>query len=405
MADKIDDKLARELSDLMAPFLPDLLEGHENAKNANNPKWKKASAAWKALQPVLKEKIKINSIKAPEKEKCNGEQILDVTLPEDIKLDLTDQLKEVTLPKDSIESLQKIVDSCGEPRWSLWDYAGVAALLLPLVFLIIRDNFQSLFGYWVTPFWIILMVSLIIFLGAIGHGFTGFRRGILIDRRNMLSLSKLQMAAWTILVISGYMAFAAYYMEHEINNPLDIGVPATLWALMGISTASLIGSPLIKNDNFGATLKEGKNETEKSLKIDKDPTKDIVGSEVVNKCPMGSTFSDLFRGEEVGNYLQPDLSKVQMFLFTFIVWIAYALLIYQLINDLPANTSHLRAIQDQMNASNINATTLAGLQEKASNYKTLPDISGGMATLLAISNAGYLAFKSVPREKPPERNP
>jgi hypothetical protein len=223
--------------------------------------------------------------------------------------------------------------------------------------------------------------------------------GILIDRRKMVSLSKLQMLSWTILVISGIVTIAAL----KKADPLDIQIPETLWALMGISTVSLIGSPLLKNDNLETINKEvqerlpqaitdwrtkpenkEKEPTDKDIvgikiKVEgivkeehrpklKDPGKqDIIGSTVVNKDISYASVFDIFKGEEVGNYNLPDLGKIQMFIFTFFVWAAYA---FQLITQ---------------------------IKDGAFSF---PDLSEGMIGLIAISNAGYLAYKAVPRENP-----
>jgi hypothetical protein len=287
---------------------------------------------------------------------------------------------------------------------------GLALILINLLF------FIKLFPVvWV---WIITMGSLIIIFMAVGHGFTGKLWGLLIDRRNMLSLSKLQMLLWTLLVISGYITLVGIFLNNDVEHPLDIGIPATLWALMGISTASLVGSPLVKNDNFGATIKNESTEinqqTERKSEAAKDAAlkdlglidknKDIVGTEIVNKCPEGATFADLFRGEEVGNYNQPDLGKLQMFLFTFIIWFAYAVFVYQLIAKMQPNLEAIGLANHYLLTNSTNLTAKALLNSNTVSLGSLrdfPDISSGMAGMLAISNAGYLAFKAVPREKSP----
>jgi hypothetical protein len=259
---------------------------------------------------------------------------------------------------------------------------------------------------------------------------------ILIDRRNMVSLSKLQMAIWTILVVSGFVTIAALKTAFQIPNPLDIGIPETLWALMGISTASFIGSPLLKNENFKLLDKE-KEEIEKRVQTEtnnwktkngSDPNdvekaqirkkvegavieelqtksginpkdQELIGTEVANKDAKDASIFDIFRGEEVGNFKLPDLGKIQMFLFTIIVWAAYAMLVYQLI----ARITNVGPDPDMITNLVTNATSADKILMDAS-MKTLhsitdfPDISEGMTALLGISNAGYLAYKGIPRE-------
>jgi hypothetical protein len=71
-----------------------------------------------------------------------------------------------------------------------------------------------LIGGWliarVSPLWawIAVMILLTAFLSIAGKGVTGFWWGALIDDRNMMSLSRLQIILWTIVVLSGFLAAA-----------------------------------------------------------------------------------------------------------------------------------------------------------------------------------------------------
>jgi hypothetical protein len=257
------------------------------------------------------------------------------------------------------------------------------------------------------------IISLAFACVLLGGKFLGCRQGILVDRRNMMSLSKLQILIWTLLAVSGFITLAALKMANNIQNPLDVGIPETVWAVMGISTASFVGSPFLKNDNMKGDIKNDKGkpldeEKKKLVLIDlnKDKEEDsgkkeARGSEVVNKYPWQANFSDLFRGEEIGNSEMPDLGKIQMFLFTIITSIAYAALIYNLIKMIPEKTPEIIALQHSP-VITTNATLQLQLQGKISDAYDLPDISAGIAALLGISNAGYLASKSVPREVAPK---
>jgi hypothetical protein len=69
--------------------------------------------------------------------------------------------------------------------------------------------------------------------------------GILVTERNVMSLSRFQMVLWTLLILSGYLITVMRRVHAGIANPFDIGIDWKLWALMGISTASLVGSPLL----------------------------------------------------------------------------------------------------------------------------------------------------------------
>ena len=78
---------------------------------------------------------------------------------------------------------------------------------------------------------------------------------------------------------------------------------------------------------------------------------------------------DIFQGDEVGNFDQVDLSKVQMFLLTAVVLIAYSAALYDLLLDQSAVFNPLGV--------------------------SLPVFSASVSTLLAISHGGYLAIKAV----------
>ena len=83
-----------------------------------------------------------------------------------------------------------------------------------------------------------------ILLGLIGAMIKRHPLGILIDPRNKLSLSRLQVVLWTLLILSAFSGIAlqegkAIYMAPE------------LWALMAISTGSAAGAIIIKSTKAG----------------------------------------------------------------------------------------------------------------------------------------------------------
>jgi hypothetical protein len=96
--------------------------------------------------------------------------------------------------------------------------------------------------------------------------------------------------------------------------------------------------------------------------------KNAQGTLYKNPRITDASFTDLFEGNEVGNTAHVDLGKVQMFYFTLIVALAYAVDLWNV------------------------------LQNDALLYApkfSFPVFSAGMVALLGISNAGYLANKGV----------
>lgn len=225
--------------------------------------------------------------------------------------------------------------------------------------------------------WLLTLILLAFFAMVAGHGIMGLWRGLLIDEQNRMSLSRLQMMLWTIVVLSGFLTAGLSNLAGGAREPLSIAIPSELWLLMGISTTSLIGSPLIKSAKKGKPANPEETDRSFSLmavqrRIEPDKIKDAMGSEgqlVYNVRPEESAVSDLFKGEETGNAAHLDLGKVQMFYFTLILVLAYAVAL---------------------------GTLFANAAGKIAEF---PALDTGMVALLGISHAGYLTYKGISHSK------
>jgi hypothetical protein len=222
--------------------------------------------------------------------------------------------------------------------------------------------------------WFAVMLLLSSFVLVAGHGITGLWRGAFIDSRNKISLARFQMTLWTILLVSAYLTAVLININRGQPNPTDIALNPTLWMLMGISTTSLVGSPLIKSGKKqapGAAVASPPQE-ERTFEllakqgVDRDKV-DVEGQLVINKSPDDASWGDLFRGEDVGNAAHLDLGKIQMFYFTLIVLFAYGVTLAEMFR-----------------------TQMTGIE-------SFPDLSSGIVALLGISHTGYLASKAVTR--------
>lgn len=91
------------------------------------------------------------------------------------------------------------------------------------------------------------MLLLGVFTIITGHGTVGLWLGLLIDPQNRMSLSRLQLIFWTLVVLSGFLAAALGNIAAGAPSPLAIASPPQLWLVMGISTTSLVSSQLIRN--------------------------------------------------------------------------------------------------------------------------------------------------------------
>ena len=149
-----------------------------------------------------------------------------------------------------------------QPAWGRREKALVAGafaaaiLWLGWLFLLPNDserhwNFAT--KSWEEPphwrlMWLIGFVILTAFTIGVGRALTGTSKSLLIDERNKASLSRLQLALWTGLVLSAIATAAAWNINNGVNDPLGLSVPQELWILMGISTTALVGSALIKDE-------------------------------------------------------------------------------------------------------------------------------------------------------------
>lgn len=219
------------------------------------------------------------------------------------------------------------------------------------------------------PAWYLVLISLAAFTFACGRVVTGRRLGALIDERNVMSLSRFQILLWTLLVLSAYLVAALYNIFSGHLSPLKIEIQQELWWLMGISTTSLVASPLILNEksNKVADTPE-KNRTFELLKQqgDTDSSLGNQGQIVVNTDIAKARWSDMFTGEEVGNAAHLDVARLQMFFFTLITALAYAVLLG---NMFSGDLSH--------------------------GILSLPALDKSMVALIAISHTGYLSSKAV----------
>jgi hypothetical protein len=254
----------------------------------------------------------------------------------------------------------------GSPSGSKW--AGIAFLIglvvMMLVSLVIaKGRLHPTSGLQLLT--LLLAVSAML----LGRWVTGYWRGILIDGRNRLSLSKLQAVAWTILVLAAYGTAVLANLRGNRAMAFDVSVPQELWLAMGISIVSLVGSPLIKSKKKEAGAPREAEQRHAIWALTGRQVSAGARAEgvlVTLGSPSAASWTDLFEGEEVGNAGLVELGKFQMFMFTVLLIGGYGLML---------------------------ATTFSTV---SGSIMALPALSGGGVALLGISHAGYLADKSAP---------
>jgi len=266
------------------------------------------------------------------------------------------------------------------PRWMLAVLLGFPILIWIVAWLASNEPGFGDIRRWGRPTSFVVIIFLMtVFCFVVGKAVTGFWRGLLIDGRNWMSLSRFQTAAWTILILSAILvaAFGNVAIQGKPGaklpegGPLDFEIPEEIWLVMGISVTSLIGSPLIrstKKDKQPTTTEA--NRASDTLAAQGE-TMQNEGQLLVRPCPEDASWGDLFRAEEVGSAAHLDLGKVQNFYFTLILLFAYGQALFTMFGD-PTGVSKF------------------------------PEMSGGMAALLAISHAAYLANKARPQSQTAE---
>jgi len=225
--------------------------------------------------------------------------------------------------------------------------------------------------------WLVILGCLIGFAVISGRWVTGFWLGVLIDERNKITLSRLQLLLWTILVLSGFLCAALSNLQLATTDPLqalDIAIPSDLWLLMGISVTSLVSSQIVKASKEGSKQVAPAFDRQRTVGLleDKGTVRSSLafnGLMVVNNKPDQANLTDLFTGEEIGNAAQLDIGKLQMFFFTVVIVAAYGAALASAFQAAAASTQP---------------------------FLEFPEMTSQAVTLLGISHAGYIANKAAP---------
>ncbi|UCD76722.1 MAG: hypothetical protein JSV91_07300 [Phycisphaerales bacterium] len=202
--------------------------------------------------------------------------------------------------------------------------------------------------------WLVVALLMTLFIAMSGFNIKGLGSGCLIDERDRISLSRLQLIAWTLLVLSAYYTAVMVNIRNGVPDPLAVAIPAELWVLMGISATSLVGSPLLVRG-------QGQHRV------------NVIGEDGIARgdAPSDASWQNLFCGETNSNDKYQDISRVQMFYFTFILVLAYGFFLGRMFVDAGRAAAGEAQIVE------------------------LPAVSAGMLALLGISHTAYLGKKGL----------
>ncbi len=240
------------------------------------------------------------------------------------------------------------------PQYKPWPVSSTLSIIVLFILVI------ALIGIFVPTsmrlaVWIGMMILLALFLLVVGRAITGQWTGFLIDNRNKMSLARLQLSLWLILISSAYLAATLTNLHITMFstpiNALSITIPPELLALFGVSATSLVGATTIlnvKNNN--------------SQQID------------INQSRDDAEWYDMFKGDDAANSDYLDLSKLQMFYITIILVLVYGIALGIMFFGMGD-----------------------GVDSRSLAIVAFPPLSATIVTLLGISQAGYLVYKAVPR--------
>lgn len=284
--------------------------------------------------------------------------------------------------------------------------AGLMALFLPQV---------KMVGLAYT--WLLVAAVMLVGLVCTGWALGKGAAGILIDpATNMMTLARFQVVVWTWLVLSAFVTVAlgrvwdAYshkgegyctspvVVEEQVTcaDPLGVQLPPLLWALMGISITTAVGSPLLKTNKQQKTAEDDRLRKQAALKSSAggvaapaatfrnvlDARKKIspeifkavdenAGALIKKASWREAAFSDLFNGDEVGTFGYVDVARVQACFFTLVACVAYAVTLW----------------------GAMATSTMAG-------FTAFPDLPSGLIAVIGISHTGYLSSDAFTQSTP-----
>jgi hypothetical protein len=292
-----------------------------------------------------------------------------------------------------------------DPAWtgghSAWlGLSLFLALVSFVLFYILKRDWKVLLV------WAVDFAAVAILLVNFAHAITGYRAGWLINTQNRMSLSRLQMFLWMVVVMSGFLTalLANLFTGARGREALAIQVPELLWLAMGISTTSLVGSGLIldnkkKKDPSDEEMEnlvvsrelvgpldveearmtdaqvEGRpNEKTKRAEarqkvqeaVQKVKDKELNGVLVINETIADASPTDLMTGEELGNKSVLEPTRFFNLIVTLILVGVYAV--------------------------NLGVMLVSAAFSK-DGVTAFPELGTASATLLTLSHAGYLADK------------
>lgn len=208
---------------------------------------------------------------------------------------------------------------------------------------------------------------------AVGVSVTQRFWGILINERNVMSLSRFQAVLWTVLILADYatILLGRAWQGMSLVDAKDLLRPDLLM-LMGISYGSAVGTSIVNANKAGKrTPPTAVADAQANLNDEEGNFTAAQGVMYKNKDISDASVGDMFQGDELADAHTTDLSKVQMFFFTIVSAVVF-------LGTADAMFTNMKSIGDVL----------------------IPQLPENLIALMGISHAAYLGNKAVTRTQP-----
>jgi hypothetical protein len=188
--------------------------------------------------------------------------------------------------------------------------------------------------------------------------------GVFIDERNKISLSRIQLVLWSVLLISALVTAGLGNVLAGAPSPLAISIPGQVWALLGLGSFTAVAAPAILQRKEKDAEPTRLDEIKTNLRM-ADTLRGAVtatGAVVKKATPKDARWMDIVRGD-TDNADYVDVSKLQQLSFTILLITVYGAGIFALF-------------------------------QSSGPITKFPDVDQGFLALLGISHAAYLANKA-----------
>jgi hypothetical protein len=106
--------------------------------------------------------------------------------------------------------------------------------------------------WWVAA-WMAMVLLILAFICKLGEYNLCRPMGIFVNEQNVMSLSRMQIVAWTLVIVSALFVMVCVRLIYGEPDPFGVIIDWHVWAVLGLSASAAVGAPLI---NSGKSAKD-----------------------------------------------------------------------------------------------------------------------------------------------------